>query len=150
MYLESLELEWSVPVKEICLWYVFLVLFGEMKCRLLKRLIYLPIYFIIYLFIYLFVYLFIYLFTGGKVGTQKEELNVYFNKHQNEIIVNMNHDEKFTSKTLFQNICKLCFRKFNFTGLKTLFSNIIRVLKVIYTWNAITWWKDINNMCKMK
>ena len=126
-----------------------------MNCRLLKRLIYLPIYFIIYLFVYLFIYLFICLFIylfiyWGKGVTQKEELSVYFNKHQNEIIVNMNHDEKFASKTLFQNICKLCFRKLNFTGFITLFSNIIRVLKVIYTWNAITWWKDKNNICKMK
>ena len=147
MYLESLELEYQFQLKKFVCDTYFLCYLGKWSVGSWSAWF---IYLFISLFIYLFICLFIYLFTGGKVGTQKEELNVYFNKHQNEIIVNMNHDEKFTSKTLFQNICKLCFRKFNFTGLKTLFSNIIRVLKVIYTWNAITWWKDINNMCKMK
>ena len=43
---------------------------------------------------------------------------------------------KFISKIMFQKIFKLYFRKFNFIGFVTLFSNIIWILKVTYTWNA--------------
>ena len=39
IFLKSLELQLSVPVKEMCLWLVFFELFDE-TCRLLKRLVF--------------------------------------------------------------------------------------------------------------
>ena len=38
IFLESLELQWLVPVSEMCLWLVVFKLFGKMWCRFMKHL----------------------------------------------------------------------------------------------------------------